>query len=156
MTAVEQASSSTLQPSVLDEVRLAFVELLGAERRLRSREQNRSRDLTQSQLRALSALSKVDEVTAGELAKSADLNPASVTAMLDQLEANDIIERRRAEQDRRMCMVSLTEKGRAILDERQANWLALWQEHFGHMPDEDLSAALRVIQKMVWLLDVMQ
>ncbi len=156
MTAVDQASSSILQPSVLDEVRLAFVELLGAERRLRSREQNRSRDLTQSQLRALSALSKVDEVTAGELAKSADLNPASVTAMLDQLEANDIIERRRAEQDRRMCMVSLTEKGRAILDERQANWLALWQEHFGHMPDEDLSAALRVIQKMVWLLDVMQ
>lgn len=156
MTAVDQASSSTLQPTVLDEVRLAFVELLGAERRLRSREQNRSRDLTQSQLRALSALSKVDEVTAGELAKSADLNPASVTAMLDQLEANDIIERRRAEQDRRMCMVSLTEKGRAILDERQANWLALWQEHFGHMPDEDLSAALRVIQKMVWLLDVMQ
>jgi DNA-binding MarR family transcriptional regulator len=156
VTAVDQASSSILQPSVLDEVRLAFVELLGAERRLRSREQNRSRDLTQSQLRALSALSKVDEVTAGELAKSADLNPASVTAMLDQLEANDIIERRRAEQDRRMCMVSLTEKGRAILDERQANWLALWQEHFGHMPDEDLSAALRVIQKMVWLLDVMQ
>jgi MarR family transcriptional regulator, organic hydroperoxide resistance regulator len=156
VTAVDQAASSTLQPSVLDEVRLAFVELLGAERRLRSREQNRSRDLTQSQLRALSALSKVDEVTAGELAKSADLNPASVTAMLDQLEANDIIERRRAEQDRRMCMVSLTEKGRAILDERQANWLALWQEHFGDMPDEDLSAALRVIQKMVWLLDVMQ
>jgi MarR family transcriptional regulator, organic hydroperoxide resistance regulator len=156
VTAVDQAASPTLQPSVLDEVRLAFVELLGAERRLRSREQNRSRDLTQSQLRALSALSKVDEVTAGELAKSADLNPASVTAMLDQLEANDIIERRRAEQDRRMCMVSLTEKGRAILDERQANWLALWQEHFGDMPDEDLSAALRVIQKMVWLLDVMQ
>ncbi len=156
MTAVDQAASPTLQPSVLDEVRLAFVELLGAERRLRSREQNRSRDLTQSQLRALSALSKVDEVTAGELAKSADLNPASVTAMLDQLEANDIIERRRAEQDRRMCMVSLTEKGRAILDERQANWLDLWQEHFGDMPDEDLSAALRVIQKMVWLLDVMQ
>jgi MarR family transcriptional regulator, organic hydroperoxide resistance regulator len=154
MTVVKQAP---IRPSgVLDDVRLAFVELLGAERRLRSREQNRSRDLTQSQLRALSALSKVDEVTAGELAKSADLNPASVTAMLDQLEANDIIERRRAEQDRRVCMVSLTGKGRAILDERQASWLALWQEHFGDMPDEDLSAALKVIQKMVWLLDVMQ
>jgi MarR family transcriptional regulator, organic hydroperoxide resistance regulator len=156
VTTVEQASSSTLRSSVLDDVRLAFVELLGAERRLRSREQNRSHDLTQSQLRALSALSKVDEVTAGELAKSADLNPASVTAMLDQLEANDIIERRRAEQDRRMCMVSLTGKGRAILDERQANWLAMWQEHFGDMSEEELSAALKVIQKMVWLLDVMQ
>ncbi|MGO8864310.1 MAG: MarR family winged helix-turn-helix transcriptional regulator [Acidimicrobiales bacterium] len=156
MTTVERVSSSTLHSSVLDDVRLAFVELLGAERRLRSREQSRSHDLTQSQLRALSALSKVDEVTAGELAKSADLNPASVTAMLDQLEANDIIERRRPERDRRVCMVSLTGKGRAILDERQANWLALWQEHFGDMSDEELSAALKVIQKMVWLLDIMQ
>src|SRR5580704_10429994 len=120
MNAMKQAS--TLQPSVLDCVRLTFVELLGAERRLRSREGNQSRDLTQSQLRALAALSKVEEVTAGELAKSADLNPASITAMLDQLEANDIIERRRTKQDRRVCMVSLTDKGRAIVDERQANW----------------------------------
>ena len=147
---------STLQSSVLDDVRVAFVELLGAERRLRSREQTRSRDLTQSQLRALSALSKVDEVTAGELAKSADLNPASVTAMLDQLEANGIIERRRPERDRRVCMVSLTGKGRAMLDERQASWLALWQEHFGDLPEEDLSAALRVMQRLIWLLDVIE
>jgi DNA-binding MarR family transcriptional regulator len=153
---VTATHSSILESSALDDVRLAFIELLGAERRLRSRERTHTRDLTQSQLRALSALSKVAEVTAGELAKSADLNPASVTAMLDQLEANGIVERRRAEQDRRMCMVSLTRKGREILDECQATWLALWKEHFGDIPDEDLSAASKVLQRMIWLLDVMQ
>jgi len=154
MTGAEPAV--TLQRSVLEEVRLAFSELLGAERRLRSRERTGSWDLTQSQLRALSALSKVDEVPAGDLAKSADLNPASVTAMLDQLEANDIVRRRRGEQDRRVCMVSLTEKGQAIVKERQALWLALWQENFADLPEEDLSAALRVMQRMIWMLDVIE
>ena len=83
------------QKTTLDELRVALGELFGAERRLRGREQQQPRDLTNSQLRALFALGKSAEVTAGELAKSADLNPASVTAMLDQLEANGIVERRR-------------------------------------------------------------
>ena len=74
---------------------MAMGELFGAERRLRGREHQQPRDLTHSQLRALIVLDKADEVTAGELAKSADLNPASVTAMLDQLEANGIVARTR-------------------------------------------------------------
>ena len=95
-------------------------ELFGAERRLRGREQQQPRDLTHSQFRALIVLDKSVEVTAGELAKSADLNPASVTAMLDQLEANGIVERRRGSQDRRVCMVSLTDKGRGIVENKRA------------------------------------
>ena len=71
-------------------------ELFGAERRLRGREQQQGRGLTHSQLRALIVLGKTDEVTAGDLAKSADLNPASVTAMLDHLESSGIVERRRS------------------------------------------------------------
>ena len=85
MTTVEP---TTTRPSTtLDELRVSMGELFGAERRLRGREQQQPRDLTHSQLRALIVLDKAVEVTAGELAKSADLNPASVTAMLDQLEA---------------------------------------------------------------------
>jgi DNA-binding MarR family transcriptional regulator len=76
-----------------DQLRLAVGELFGAERRVRGREQQQPRVLTHSQLRALVVLEKSVEVTAGELAKSADLNPASVTAMLDQLEADGIVER---------------------------------------------------------------
>ena len=112
MTTTEEATTgeATGQQTALDAVRLTLGELFGAERRLRGREQQQQRDLTNSQLRALFSLGKADEVTAGELAKSADLNPASVTAMLDQLESNGIVERRRGAEDRRMCMVSLTDK----------------------------------------------
>jgi DNA-binding MarR family transcriptional regulator len=140
--------------TALEQVRLAMGELFGAERRLRGREQQQQpRALTHSQLRALIVLGKADEVTAGELARSADLNPASVTAMLDQLEANGIVARRRDGNDRRVCMVSLTGKGRAIVDEKRARWQALWEFHLGDLTEKELLAALRVMRTMTELLD---
>jgi DNA-binding MarR family transcriptional regulator len=128
-------------------------ELFGAERRLRGRDQQRSRELTNSQLRALFVLGKSIEVTAGELAKSADLNPASVTAMLDQLEANGIVARRRAAHDRRICMISLTNKGRSIVDSERLRWQALWEASLGDLSEAELSAALQVMRRMIALLD---
>jgi DNA-binding MarR family transcriptional regulator len=147
------SSTTSRATSILDELRLAMGELFGAERRLRGRDQQQPREITNSQFRALLVLDKSDEVTAGELAKSADLNPASVTAMLDQLEANGIVARRRGDQDRRVCMVSLTDTGRAIVESRRARWQALWVHHLGDMSDEELTAALRVIRTMTGLLN---
>jgi MarR family transcriptional regulator, organic hydroperoxide resistance regulator len=136
----------------LEQVRIAMGELFGAERRLRGREQHASREITTSQLRALFVLDKADEVTAGELAKSADLNPASMTAMLDQLESRGVVERKRGLKDRRVCMVSLTATGRAIVDERRGVWHALWEERFGDFSDEELASALRVMHTMIQVL----
>jgi DNA-binding MarR family transcriptional regulator len=150
---VTSVAASTGSKTALDELRLAMGELFGAERRLRGREQQQPRGLTHSQLRALIVLGRAEEVTAGELAKSADLNPASVTAMLDQLEANGIVQRRRADHDRRVCLVSLTGRGRAIVDEKRAHWQALWDEHFGDMSEQELAAALRVMRTITQLLD---
>jgi DNA-binding MarR family transcriptional regulator len=151
MTTVEP--TATRPSRTLDELRMAMGELFGAERRLRGREQQQPRDLTHSQLRALIVLEKSVEVTAGELAKSADLNPASVTAMLAQLEANGIVERRRGHQDRRVCIVSLTDKGRCIVEDKRANWQALWEAHLGDLSEQELAAALRVMRIMTALLD---
>lgn len=151
MTLVKPAAMASR--TVLDEVRVAMGELFGAERRLRAREQQEERDLTQSQFRALFVLQAADEVTAGELAKSADLNPASVTAMLDHLASKGIIERRRSTSDRRVCMVSLSPLGRELVEARRADWQARWEEKFGPFSDEELGGALRVLRTMIEVLD---
>ena len=151
MTTVEPTAK---RPSTtLDELRVALGELFGAERRLRGRDQQQPRGLTHSQFRALIVLDKSVEVTAGDLAKSADLNPASVSAMLDQLQANGIVERRRGSQDRRVCMVSLTDKGRGIVEEKRSNWQNLWEAHLGALSEQELSAALHVMRTMTALLE---
>lgn len=153
MTLVQRSAPTEASREILDEVRLAMGELFGAERRLRAREQQEERDLTQSQFRALFVLQRAEEVTAGELAKSADLNPASVTAMLDHLASKGIIERRRSESDRRVCMVSLSPAGRALVEEKRAGWQVLWEEKFGSFSDEELGGALQVLRTMIEVLD---
>jgi DNA-binding MarR family transcriptional regulator len=155
VTLVEKPTTTDADREVLNEVRVAMGELFGAERRLRAREQQEERDLTQSQFRALFILQRAEEVTAGELAKSADLNPASVTAMLDHLASKGIIERRRSTSDRRVCMVSLSPTGRALVEEKRAGWQVLWEEKFGAFSDGELGGALQVIRTMIEVLDTL-
>jgi DNA-binding MarR family transcriptional regulator len=143
----------TGRASALEQVRIAMGELFGAERRLRARDHQQPGGLTQSQLRALILLDKEAAVPAGQLAKSADLNPATVTAMLDQLESNGIVERKRHPSDRRVCMVSLTSKGRGIVDDKRAAWQALWEQRLGHLSEPELLAALRVLKTMTDIID---
>jgi DNA-binding MarR family transcriptional regulator len=137
----------------VERLRLAVVELLGAERRLRGRDHGRPDELTHAQLRALAALGRDDELTAGQLARQADLNPASVTAMLDQLEAAEVVQRRRSTEDRRVCNVSLTPHGWELLEEKLARWNALWNERCGDLSDRELETAARVIDQIAEMLD---
>jgi DNA-binding MarR family transcriptional regulator len=137
----------------IEELRAALSELFGAERRLRSRDHHSRGGLTQAQLRALAALGREQEMTAGQLARAADLNPATITALLDQLEAADIVQRQRSVQDRRVCNVSLTPSGRQLLEAKLARWQSLWEERFGDFSDRDLETTARVLGQIAELLD---
>ncbi|HET6508446.1 MAG TPA: MarR family transcriptional regulator [Baekduia sp.] len=135
-------------------VRLAFVELMGAERRLRARDQKCAKgELTQSHIRALFAIDKSGEATAGDLAKAAELSPASVSAMLDHLERDGIVERHRSEHDRRVVVVRLTDSGRTLLEEKRALWRRRGAEALADVSDHDLLAAADVMHRMARLLD---
>src|SRR3954451_24966856 len=104
-------------------VRVALVELLGAERRLRARDQKCGPgELTQGQIRALFTIDTKGEATAGELAKAAELSPASVSSMLENLERDGIIERRRSDSDRRVVVVTLTSAGQELLERKRTAW----------------------------------
>jgi MarR family transcriptional regulator, organic hydroperoxide resistance regulator len=142
------------QLALLEELRMAMSELFGSERRLRGREQQQqSGSLTHSQLRALALLASADAVPAGDLAKTADLNPASVTAMLDHLEKSGIVQRRRDSRDRRVCLVSLTEAGQTVVESKRAHWQNVWDRSFGDLSETDLEAGLKVLKRMTELLE---
>ena len=145
------ASSEELRPA-LEELRAAISQMFGAERRLRGRE-HAPGELTHAHIRSLHALGAQGEMTAGQLARSADLNPASVTAMLDHLEEAGIVARSRSTTDRRLCLVSLTPQGRELLAAKSARWRALWQERLETFDDDELEAAGRVMRELAVLFD---
>ena len=139
--------------AVFEELRGAFVELMGAERRLRGRDPHRAGELSHGQVRALFQLDAQEETTAGCLARWADVSPASMTAMLDQLGRDGFVTRRRSETDRRQVLVSLTDAGRERLDAKRAAWQSRWLELLGGHSEEELAAAVRVMHSISELLD---
>ena len=94
-------------------------------------------------------------MSAGQLARCADLNPATVTAMLDQLEAVNVVQRHRSTEDRRVCNVSLTPEGWQLLERKRAYWDSLWDEQFAGYSDRDLEAAARVIHQIAVMYDAL-
>jgi MarR family transcriptional regulator, organic hydroperoxide resistance regulator len=148
---------ATDREAILEELRTAFGELLGAERRLRGRDQHRRAggELSHHQIRALFHLAKEPEVTAGCLARNAELSPASMTAMLDQLEEWGFVSRRRSAEDRRQVLVSLTEEGREKLERKRASWNETFLAALGEHSDEDLAAAVRVMRTVGAFLDTL-
>lgn len=138
-----------------DELRAAFGDLLRAERRLRSRDPQRPGALSYAQVRALVLLDDAEEATAGQLARAADLTPASVTSLLDQLEQEGMVQRRRSEQDRRLVHVSLTPQGRALLSEKRAVWRGCWQQAFADVDDRDVAAAGEAMRRMARMFDAL-
>jgi DNA-binding MarR family transcriptional regulator len=137
----------------IEALRSALAHMTGAERRLRGRDHNRPGELTFAQIRALAALGREREMTAGELARSADLNPATVTAMLDHLEEAGIVERHRSTTDRRVCNVSLTDDGWELLDHKLAGWHQRWEEKLAGVSDDDLQTTARVVGHVTGLYD---
>ena len=147
----------TDREAILDELRHAFGELLGAERRLRGRDQHRKGggEMSHHQIRALFHLAKEPEVTAGCLAKNAELSPASMTAMLDQLEEWGFVSRRRSAEDRRQVLVSLTDKGREKLEAKRARWNETIRAALDQHTDEELATAVRVMRTMGGFIDTL-
>jgi MarR family transcriptional regulator, organic hydroperoxide resistance regulator len=149
---VSSTSHSLQHEATVEHLRTTVHELFGAERRLRGRDQQQA-GITNAQFRAVRLLDEVYEATAGELARTADLNPASVTAMLDQLELAGIVERRRSTRDRRVCMVSLTDDGRTMLHEKRDRSKQLWMERFADVPEDELQGAMRIMRELMELFD---
>lgn len=139
--------------ATLEALRSAFIELMGAERRLRGRSAHKAGDFSAMEIRALFLLGKEPETTAGYLAKHADVSPATMTAMLDHLEKDGMVARRRSETDRRQVIVSLTERGRELMEAKRAFWEHTWREMLGHHSEDELTAAARVMRDVAGLLD---
>jgi DNA-binding MarR family transcriptional regulator len=138
--------------ATLEALRSAFIELMGAERRLRGRSAHKAGDFSAMEIRALFQLGKDPETTAGCLARQADVSPATMTAMLDHLEKDGMVARRRSETDRRQVIVSLTDRGRELLDAKRASWQQHWSEMLSHHSEDELQAAARVMRDVAALL----
>jgi MarR family transcriptional regulator, organic hydroperoxide resistance regulator len=145
-TVTRKDSETNSEP--YQELGQAFKAAMVAVRRLRGRETHHPGQLSYAQFGLLHSLSGMCELSARDIAEQANLTPATVTQMLDALEAAGLVKRERSEQDRRVVLSSLTERGEQVITERHAEMEAKFSATLSEFSDEELHAAARVLDRL--------
>lgn len=82
---------------------------------IRSRKLGKEAGITGPQLIIMQELARVKGITAKEVSTNVNLSQATVTSILDRLEAKNIVKRVRSESDRRRVSLFLTDEGKETL-----------------------------------------
>ena len=148
-------ASNEPRAAELEELRLALQEMLGAHRRLRSRDSRVAGGIGFVHYRLLSELRREGPLPASRLAQAADLAPATVTEMVDTLVSAGLVERGRDADDRRVVVVSLTPLGRRAYDAKRARFAKAWARELADLDSDALAGATVVLERLAQFFDGM-
>jgi DNA-binding MarR family transcriptional regulator len=133
---------------------LAFEALAQAVRRARGAvAQDTPGRLTLSQYSLLLPLSGSDTARVSDLAAGAGIAPSTASRILDALERRAVVRRTRSVEDRRGVTVTLTDHGRAALDQ-QHGWMRSRQlQFFDGLPGEERELVSDLLARLAALID---
>jgi DNA-binding MarR family transcriptional regulator len=113
--------------------------------------------LTPSQLIILQIIGKLENAVPSVIAREATLTQATVTSLIDKLERQGMVNRRRDTEDRRRVFVDLTDKGREALAGAPDLLQERFQSGFSKLPEWEqffLISALERVASMLGAEDI--
>jgi DNA-binding MarR family transcriptional regulator len=147
------AAAGTTDPSGAELVGRSFKSAMAAVRRLRGRDTHRPGTISYAQYGLLFGLGEHGRLSARELACTADVSAATVTQMLDSLAAAGLVDRVRSENDKRIVLTSLTERGRAVIEQRRVSLEPRWRAALADFSDQELRTTAAVLDRLRELFD---
>ena len=120
---------------------------------INSRALAKSSGLTPSQLILLQVLSKSGQETAGSIAKEVSLSQATVTTLIDKLEARGLVTRNRDPQDKRRVIVEMTNEGRSTLEDAPGSLQERFELRFKGLEDWEQSFLVAALERIALMLD---
>lgn len=117
-----------------------------------SRSLARDTSLTPSQLVVLKELSERSSAQPGELAKAAGLKQATISILLDKLQARGLVLRNRGDADRRTVMVQITQEGLRTLSGAPDLLQAEFGSRFAQLPEWEQAYINAALIRLVSLL----
>jgi DNA-binding MarR family transcriptional regulator len=100
-----------------------------------------------SDLRCLSLLDASGPMTAGELADATGLTAASITSLIDRLEAGGFAKRQRDDGDRRRILVVPIPSAGKRIGRHFVSYSAAWHELLSSMTDDELEVIERFLAR---------
>lgn len=109
--------------------------------------------LTPSQLMVLQQIERSDATTPGSVAASLKFGQATVTNIVDRLEAMGFVTRQRNERDKRQIHLRLTAAGRTVLVQAPDLLQAQFRDRFEGLPNWEQAMILAALEHLGTLLD---
>ena len=92
-------------------------------------------------------------VIPSELGKIMHVSTPRVTAILNKLEAKNLIERKISPEDRRNVFITLSDQGRKVVEEKKAQQQQNIQTLVDRLDEKDVEAFLRVLKTLDTIID---
>lgn len=133
----------------------ALIALRQIQRRteIASRELAQAAGLTPSQLVVMHILADRGETSAGKLSEITRLSQATITSLVDKLEAKAFVSRRRTDPDRRRVLLTLLPDGEAALASLPDPLQTGFSKQFGALPGWQQAMLVAALEQIASLLD---
>jgi len=102
--------------------------------------------LGHGQVPVLMDLHHFGEMGQNTLAEKVHVTPATMSGTLKRMERDGVIRRRSDENDARVSLVSLTEKGETLVAKAHELFLIMDEQMFANVPDEECERILELMQ----------
>ncbi len=120
---------------------------------LQSKKLARETGLTLPQFMILQILKDNDQATIGSIAQEINLTQATVTTIIDRMQARNVVIRQRNADDQRKVNVSMTKSGRELLKRGPATLQDRFGERFSKLADWEQHGIVSTLQKVAALMD---
>ncbi len=121
---------------------------------IHSRQLSVQQGLTGPQLVCLRELRGSGRLTPSDLAKEVSVSQATVTGILDRLEARGLVHRERNPEDKRRVLVGLTERGQEAVSLAPQPLQARFARRLGNIPFDEQARIERVLEQIVEMMEV--
>ncbi|EEI20511.1 MarR family winged helix-turn-helix transcriptional regulator [Lentilactobacillus hilgardii] len=102
-----------------------------------------------NQLRVLHELAEKKALTNTDIVEALDIRPSSVSAMVSKLEAAGLIERHESPDDKRVMLISLTEKGQNMINDSRQFTDQLSESLFSSLTDDEQQQLCKLLGKLI-------
>lgn len=109
-------------------------------------------EIPQSQMRVLFLLKWKDKKTMSEIANFLSVSKPNLTPIIDRLIEDGYVERSEHKKDRRILLISLTEKGQDYIKELNDRVKEFTKERLVALSEEDLKALHGYTEKMMEII----
>jgi len=104
---------------------------------------------TRVQWIALFYIGKAGEISQKELSDYMDIKESSMVRLIDRMEKEELVERRKDSEDRRITKIILTDKGKFLKEELMPRGQAFQDDVLKGISKENLEIFKEVLQRMI-------